>query len=91
MGKPKADIILAIHQLKKDLPNVNGCKHIYAHQDTRKAKTPAEAKPTRKGMAIGYKIKRVTTQANRETYYTSSGDESEHSTGVIRLRRRGDI
>ena len=38
MGKPEADIILAIHHLKRDLPNVKECKHLYAHQDTRNAK-----------------------------------------------------
>ena len=44
MDKPEADIILAIHWLKKDLPNVKECKHVYAHQDTKKAKKPMDAK-----------------------------------------------
>ena len=44
MGKPEADILLAIHHLKKDLPNVKECRHVYAHQDTRNAKKQTEAK-----------------------------------------------
>ena len=76
MGEPKADTILGVHQLKKDLPNVNECKHVYAHQDTQKAKTPAEAKLEQKGVMIDCKIKRVTTQADREIDYTYSGNET---------------
>ena len=44
MGKPEADIILAIHWLKKDLPNVKECKHVYAHLNTTKAKKMTDAK-----------------------------------------------
>ena len=44
MGKPKVDIILAIHQLKKELPNVKDCKHMYAHQDNIRANKTTEAK-----------------------------------------------
>ena len=31
IGKPEADIILAIHRLKKELPNAKDYKHVYAH------------------------------------------------------------
>ena len=44
ISKPDADIILAIHHLKKDLPNVKECKHVYVHKDTRNVKKPTEAK-----------------------------------------------
>ena len=52
MGKQEADIILAIHQLKKDLPNVKECNRIYAHQDTRNAKKLTDAKQNKKGISI---------------------------------------
>ena len=48
MDKPEADIILAIHPLKKDLPNVKECKHVYVHQGTRNTKKPTDAKQKRK-------------------------------------------
>jgi hypothetical protein len=82
MGKPKADTILAIHHLKKDLPNVKDCRHVYADQDTRTVtvKKPADAKQKKKGMTIDCTIEKITTQANMETDYLSSGDKTEHLT-----------
>ena len=47
MSKPKVDIVLAIHHVKKDLPNVQAYRHVYTHHYTRKAKAPVETKPKR--------------------------------------------
>ena len=80
MGKPEADIILAIHQLKKDLPNVKDCKHVYAHQDTSRAKKTTDAKQKKKGMTIECEIKQMTTQANLVTDYLSSDNRTGHLT-----------
>ena len=77
MYKPEADITLTIYCVRKDLPNVKECRHVYVHQDTRKAKTPAEIKPKREGMMIDCKIEKMTTQANLGKYYTSSGNKTE--------------
>ena len=52
MGKPEADIFLAIHQLKRDLPNMKECKHVYAHQHIINAKKPMDAKQKKKEMTI---------------------------------------
>ena len=80
MGKPEAGIILAIHHLKKDLPTVKECKHVYAHQDTRNAKKLTETKYKRKGMTIDCKIEQTMTQANLDTDYLSNGDKTKHLT-----------
>jgi hypothetical protein len=48
---------------------------MYVHQDTRKTKTPSETKAKQKGTTIDYKIEKITTKANLETDYTSSGNK----------------
>ena len=37
MEKPETDIMLAINHVKKDLPNVQNCGHMYVYQDIKKA------------------------------------------------------
>ena len=48
MGKSEADRILAIHHLKKDLPNLKEYKHVYARQDTRNTEKPTDVKQKKK-------------------------------------------
>ena len=54
MTKPEADIILAIHKVKKELKGLLPCRHVHAHQDTRrrmeatKKKTKPEVQLERK-------------------------------------------
>ena len=66
MGKPEADIILAIHQLKKDLSNMTECKHVDSNQDTRNTKKPTDAKQKKKGTTIECKIDQMATHTNPE-------------------------
>ena len=48
MIKPEADLIMAIHNLKKDMPKVLKCRHVYAHQDSRKSDRKRKAKKKRR-------------------------------------------
>ena len=80
MDKTEADIILAIHQLKKELPNVKDCKYVYAHQDTRRSKKMTEAKQKKEIMTIEYEIEQITTHANLETDYSTSDDGTTYLT-----------
>ena len=51
MIKPEADIILAIHKVKKNLKRLLPCKHVYAHQDTRK-RAEKQEKKVKPGMQL---------------------------------------
>ena len=83
MIKPEADIILAIHKVKKDLKRLLPCKHVYAHQDTRKMMETAEKK-TKPRMQldckaeVDYRENMVRTQGSAEEIMSvSEGSSSD--------------
>ena len=72
MIKPEADIILAIHRVKKDLGGLLPCKHVYAHQDTRK-RVEASKKMPKPGVQLECKVK----VAHREMMVSVVGASEE--------------
>ena len=89
MEKPETDIMLAINHVKKDLPNVQNCGHMYVYQDIKKAKEKKEK--VKKGMRIDCKIEQITAQ---ERDGDSSGtDNSKNIARTVNsdLSDRSDI
>jgi hypothetical protein len=85
MRKSEGDFMLTIHYAKRDLPNVQTCKHIYAHQDTKKTKE--RTGHAKKGMRIDYEIEQITAKEsdkggnnsnnNKNTVHTMNSDSTD--------------
>ena len=90
-----ADIILAIHHLRERYPGRYEVRHVYAHQDTRKAPTAPRQKKKKGGIVIDRAEERDARKTARPPPPTptpsSETSESDDSTASSSSSEGGDV